>query len=140
MAQSIPPEMVEQRLEQCLREADLPPDRWVRGWIPGLVTEAAPVALVDELVAMMSEFHPTGYRLMAYALAEADLRDVLPHIDVPTLLLYGDADRRSPLQVATTLDAQIPTSRLVVIPGVGHLSNLEAPGRFNAEVRSFLRT
>ena len=137
---SIPPEMVEQRLEQCLREADLPPDRWVRGWIPGLVTEAAPVALVDELVAMMSEFHPTGYRLMAYALAEADLRDVLPHIDVPTLLLYGDADRRSPLHVATALHAQIPTSRLVVIPGVGHLSNLEAPGRFNAEVRSFLRT
>ncbi len=89
---SIPPEMVEQRLEQCLREADLPPDRWVRGWIPGLVTEAAPVALVDELVAMMSEFHPTGYRLMAYALAEADLRDVLPHIDVPTLLPDPDLE------------------------------------------------
>lgn len=139
-AGSLPAEVVEQRLQQCLREADLPPDQWVPGWIPGLFTETAPAELVNEVVAIMSEFHPAGYRAIAYAFAEADLRDVLPHIDVPTLLLYGDADRRSPLNVAKDLHAQIPTSRLVVMPGVGHLSNLEAPERFNAEVRSFLRS
>lgn len=139
-AGSLPAEVVEQRLQQCLREAGLPPDQWVPGWIPGLLTETAPAELVDEVVAIMSEFHPAGYRAMAYAFAEADLRDVLPHIDVPTLLLYGDADRRSPLNVAEDLHAQIPTSGLVVMPGVGHLSNLEAPERFNAEVRSFLRS
>ncbi len=77
---------------------------------------------------------------MAHALAEADLRDVLPRIEVPTLLLYGDADPRSPLSVAEDLHAAIPTSRLVVLPGVGHMSNLEAPARFNSEVRSFLRS
>jgi len=87
----------------------------------------------------MSEFHPVGYRAMAHALAEADLRDVLPRIDVPTLLLYGDADRRSPLNVAKDLHSRIPASTLAVIPGAGHLSNLEAPERFNAEVRGFLR-
>ena len=64
--------------------------------------------------------------------------DVLPEIDVPTLLLYGDADQRSPLAVAEDLHARIPGSTLVVIPGVGHQSNIEAAERFNAEVRSFL--
>lgn len=139
-AGSLPAEVVEQRLRQCLREADLPPDQWVPGWIPGLLTESAPGELVAEVVAMMSEFHRAGYRAMAYALAEADLRDVLPHIDVPTLLLYGDADQRSPLNVAEDLHAEVPASRLVVLPGVGHLSNVEAAAQFNAEVRIFLRS
>ncbi len=139
-AGSLPAEVVEQRLQQCLREADLPPNQWVPGWIPGLLTEAAPAELFDEVVAIMSEFHPAGYRAIAHAFAEADLRDVLPHIDVPTLLLYGDVAKRSPLNVAEDLHTKIPASRLVVLPGVGHLSNVEAPDQFNAEVRNFLRS
>jgi pimeloyl-ACP methyl ester carboxylesterase len=78
--------------------------------------------------------------VMIRSLAEADLRDVLPRIAVPTLLLWGGADVRSPLTVAEDLLAQIPGSDLVVIPGAGHLSNVEADERFNSEVRSFLRS
>jgi len=78
---------------------------------------------------------------MLQSLAEADLREVLARIRVPTLLLYGDADRRSPLEVvARDLHTRIPGSRLVVLPGVGHQSDMEAPDRFNAEVRGFLRS
>ncbi len=89
----------------------------------------------------MLEVHPAGMRPMLQGFAEADLRDVLPRIQVPTLLLYGDADRRSPLDtVARDLNARIPGSRLVVLPGVGHQLDMEAPDRFNAEVRAFLRS
>ena len=77
---------------------------------------------------------------MARSLAEADQRDVLPPIDVPTLLLYGDQDARASLAVAEELHAAIPGSKLVVMPGVGHMSNVEAAETFNAEVRSFLRS
>ena len=77
---------------------------------------------------------------MAHALADADLRDVLPSITVPTLLIYGDADERAPLTVAEDLHRRIPTSRLVVLPGLGHECYLEDPDRFNAEVRTFLRS
>jgi pimeloyl-ACP methyl ester carboxylesterase len=104
-----------------------------------MVTQSAPTELVDEIVAFLSEFHPEGQRVLFQAFAEQDLRDVLPHIEVPTLLLYGDKDVRSPLNVAEDLHAQIPGSTLVVMPGVGHVSNMEAPERFNAEVRNFLR-
>lgn len=138
-AGSLPADVVEQRLQQALWEADLPPDQLVPGYIPGLFTESAPAELIDEVVAIMSEFHPAGVRAMARAFAEADLRDVLPRINVPTLLLYGDADQRSPLNVAEDLLARIPTSRLVVMHGVGHQSNIEAAERFNSAVRSFLR-
>jgi len=77
---------------------------------------------------------------MARSFAEADLRDVFPLIDVPTLLLYGDKDVRAPLNVAEDLHAAIPRSRLVVLPGVGHVSNVEAAEPFTAEVRAFLRS
>jgi pimeloyl-ACP methyl ester carboxylesterase len=109
----------------------------VHAWpvLEGDVTET-----VAELVTIMSEIRPVATRVMAHALAEADLHDVLPAIDVPTLLLYGDADERSPLNVAEDLGDSIPTSRLVVMAGLGHVSYLESPERFSAEVRSFLRS
>ena len=69
-----------------------------------------------------------------------DVRDVLPRIDVPTLLLYGDRDVRAPRAVAEALQASIDRRlRLVMLPGVGHVRNVEAPEEFNAAVRDFLR-
>lgn len=86
----------------------------------------------------MARFHPVGLRVMARSFAEADLREALPRIGVPTLLLYGDEDVRSPLEVAREMEAAIPTSRLVILESVGHVSSIEAPERFNAELRDFL--
>ena len=77
---------------------------------------------------------------MIRAFAEADLRHVLPSIDIPTLLLYGNADKRSPLSVAQELHAKIPRSRLAILRGIGHLSNVEAASEFNGEVRHFLQS
>jgi len=74
---------------------------------------------------------------MARALADADTRDLLPEIRVPALLLWGEADARSPLNVAHAMKAIIPEARLSVIPDAGHLSNVEAPARFDAELRAF---
>ena len=128
-----PPEVVEERLERGLRDAERPPEDVARDFLPGLLTESAPEAMVEEVLAVMADFHPAGLRSMAHAFAEADLRDMLPSIAVPTLLLYGDADVRSPLFVAAALHEQIPGSELVVMDGVPHLSNVEAAERFNAE-------
>jgi len=137
---SFPPEVVAQRLSQSLPDLELPTERVVAKWIPGFVTTSAPTSVTDELRAIISDFNPGGMRVMIRALAEADLRDALHSIAVPTLLIWGDKDARSPLTVAQDLCARIPGSRLVVIEGAGHLSHVEAPERFNTEVRSFLRS
>lgn len=140
-AGSLPPEVAEQRKQQMLRLIELPPEQFAREFIPTLLTDSAPTELVNEVRAILSDFHPAGQRALVRAgFAEHDLRDVLPRIDVPTLLLYGDKDVRSPLNVAEEMHARIPRSRLVVIPGVGHMSDMEAAERFNAEVRSFLKS
>jgi pimeloyl-ACP methyl ester carboxylesterase len=136
---SLPPEVAEQRLRQSLQFAELSAAQFVGEMIPTMFSESAPPGRVAEFVASVSEFHPAGFRAMARSTAEADLRDVLARIDVPTLLLYGDKDVRAPLNVGEDLQAAIPSSRLVVLPGVGHVSSVEAAERFNNEVRAFLR-
>lgn len=57
---------------------------------------------------------------------------------IPTLLLYGDADARSSLDVARALHSSIPGSTLKVLPGLGHECYLEASELFETEVRTFL--
>jgi len=139
-AGSLPAEVAEQRKRQMLRRVALPADQFAHEWIPSLLTESAPAALVEELTAILSDFHPAGQlALLRAGFAEHDLRDVLPRINVPTMLVYGEKDVRSPLDVAEEMHAKIPGSMLVVIPGVGHMIDIEAAERFDAEVRSFLR-
>ena len=87
--------------------------------------------------ASMQSFRPAGFRAMARASA-GNVRGVLGRIEVPTLLVYGDNDVRAPMAVAEDLHASIPGSTLVVLPDVGHVSNIEAPDEFNRVVRSFL--
>jgi pimeloyl-ACP methyl ester carboxylesterase len=94
---------------------------------------------VDLLAEMMRDVHPAGTRVALNALGPADLRHVLDTIAVPTLLLYGDADRRSPVSVGQALHARIGGSTLVVLTGAPHLANLEQPEAFNQAVRLFGR-
>jgi pimeloyl-ACP methyl ester carboxylesterase len=115
----------EERLAACLRDASLPPAEFVPRYLPGMYGEATAEEVRDELGRIMSGFHPLGFRLMATALARADTRNLLPTIRVPTLLIWGDADARSPLTVAHQLHDAIPGARLAVIPAAGHVSNLE---------------
>jgi pimeloyl-ACP methyl ester carboxylesterase len=137
-AGSLPPDEVEQRLSLAEALADAAPETLVAALLPSMFSLTAPPPAVDRFARSMAASHPAGVKVMARSFAEADLRHVLPRIDVPTLLLYGDADVRSPAGVAQAIHAAIPDSRLVVLEGVGHVSCVEAPDRFNAHVREFL--
>lgn len=134
---SLGPEAAEARLAQAIRLSKKSPWEFVDTLLPTMF--ALPVAPEDleAFRTAMEDFHPVGFRAMAVASAE-DLRDVLPTVDVPTLLAYGDSDERAPMAVAEHLHAAIDASRLVVLEGAGHVCNVELPQRFNDEVRAFL--
>ncbi len=134
---SLPEPIPEERLAACLRDALLPPGEFVPKYLPGMFSESPRQEAREELERIMFDFHPIGFRLMATALAHADTRDLLPKIRVPTLLIWGDADARSPMAVAHQIHDAMPGTRLAVISGAGHVSNLEQPAQFNAEVRDF---
>ena len=138
-AGSLPPEKVESRLRRALAQADRGGEEAAREFVPELFAAGAPAEMIEDAVAMSASFHPAGLRVMARASAAADLRDVLPEVSVPTLVIHGGDDRRSPLAVSEALHAGIPGSRLAVVEGAGHMTNLEAPQEFNRLVREFLR-
>jgi pimeloyl-ACP methyl ester carboxylesterase len=66
-----------------------------------------------------------------------DLTDRLPQIDVPTLVLWGDRDRLIDLSAARVYHQAIPRARLVVMHGIGHCPQVEAP---RATARRILET
>ena len=62
----------------------------------------------------------------------------LADIHVPTLIVVGDYDIPAMLALAGRLAAEIPGARKVVVPGVAHMINMEAPALFNQLVLDFL--
>ncbi|MBI4491401.1 MAG: alpha/beta fold hydrolase, partial [Chloroflexi bacterium] len=137
---SQPPAQGRARLQARLHAlATMTPAEIARLRAPELLSERAPDELRDEVASIMAQIHPLGYRLAAIALAEADEREVLPRVRVPTLVVCGELDRVTPLHQAEQLQAAIPGAELAVIAGAGHASNQEQPARFNAAVREFLR-
>jgi len=107
--------------------------------VPGLFAGAPPAEFVPLLEAMAADVRPESVSTALRVMAEADQRALLPRIAVPTLLIWGELDARSPLRVARQFQDAIPDAQLVVIPGAGHMSNLEAPERVNDAIRQFCR-
>jgi pimeloyl-ACP methyl ester carboxylesterase len=135
-AGSLGQEKAAQRLARALADAELPPEKFRARYLPGMLSTAAAPELRAGLEELMAGA-PISFVPMARAIAAADTRPLLATIRVPTLLIWGDADVRSPLPVGRAMHRLIPGSRLVVLPGAGHVSNLERPDAFNAAVRSF---
>jgi len=69
---------------------------------------------------------------------DLDIRDVLPLVRVPTLVLHGAEDRLVPIEAGRYLADQIPGARFVVQEGIGHLA-LTGADRVGEATDTFLR-
>jgi pimeloyl-ACP methyl ester carboxylesterase len=67
-----------------------------------------------------------------------DLTGLLPAIQAPTLILWGDRDREVPKSAMEIMHAKIAHSRLVVIEGAGHFPFLDVPEEFGRTLTAFL--
>jgi pimeloyl-ACP methyl ester carboxylesterase len=135
---SLPEKEVRARVAGVRRMLAAPPDEF-DPTLPGLFAEGPPAAFLPLLGAMAADVRPETLRVQISVMAEADLRDLLPRIAVPTLLIWGELDVRSPLGVARQFQEAIPDAELVVIPDCGHVSNLEQPEQLNQALRGFCR-
>ena len=69
-----------------------------------------------------------------------DSLPVLRSIDIPVLVIVGNEDELTPVSEAELMGAAARRAALAVIPGAGHLSNLEAPDAINRALSTFLPT
>jgi pimeloyl-ACP methyl ester carboxylesterase len=82
---------------------------------------------------------PQGIAAAARGMAiRLDSSSFLSYITCPVLVLVGSEDAVTPPDVAQKYAARIPGAQFAVIPGAGHLSNLEQPRAFIQAIRQFL--
>ena len=81
---------------------------------------------------------PEGYVELCSAIRDADLRDLVASIRIPSLVVAGAHDAATPPSEASWLHHEIRESELVVIDDAAHLSSVEQPDRFNQAVLDFL--
>ena len=105
-----------------------------------LLAQPADPAVRREVVETMSRIDPAAYRIGAEAVWLADQRARVAQIHIPTLIVCGKEDQPTPPELSRDLHAMIPQSRLAMIGGAGHLTNLEAPSTFNGQVNTFLNS
>ncbi|HTA12430.1 MAG TPA: alpha/beta hydrolase, partial [Solirubrobacteraceae bacterium] len=79
-----------------------------------------------------------GFIEALQSILDYDVRERLPEIACPTLIVWGDADRLIPVHDADVFAELIPNSRKVIFEDTGHMSMLERPAAFNALLEEFL--
>jgi 3-oxoadipate enol-lactonase len=120
-------------LERGLQPADIAP-----GVVEVLVAKSATATARQRMRASIQALRVEPYKQALRAIITTDFRVVLPHIDVPTLVIVGDEDIVTPPADSEVLTRNIPGAKLVTIPGAGHLTNIEQPEAFNAALEAFL--
>jgi pimeloyl-ACP methyl ester carboxylesterase len=96
-------------------------------------------AVVDEVRRMLESATVPGIvGALEAMMARPDSSPTLATIDVPTLIVVGDEDVLTPVAEAKAMHRAIAGSRLEVIAGAGHVSNVERPAAFNHVVSEFL--
>ena len=80
-----------------------------------------------------------GYLACCGALAAADITTEVSRIKAPTLIIGGEHDASTSVADAEALHAAVHGSRLTVLEGAGHLSNIDKSEEFTARVSDFLR-
>lgn len=104
------------------------------------VAKCFPNALERLRVKFGSADYAAASPMMRQCLVKAvneDLTPLLPGIQAPTLLVWGDRDTATPLSDAKLMEKAIPNAGLAVIPGTGHFSFAENPGLFARIMASY---
>ena len=87
---------------------------------------------------MLTRQSAKGYAASCAAIRDADLTADAPTIDVPTLVVVGDGDLSTPLDLVRATAGLIPGARFAVIEGAGHLPCIERPDELAALIGDLL--
>jgi 3-oxoadipate enol-lactonase len=92
------------------------------------------------VIKMMKATSPVAAATALRARAERIdyLTEILPKINIPTLVIVGRDDEYTPVAKAEELQQNLQNCKLVIIEDAGHMPNLEHPDQFNKAVLGFL--
>lgn len=82
---------------------------------------------VARLRQMLASTDPVGYAFACDLLAEADVRADLPSIQVPLLVISGEADNANPVDDQKLIAQHVPHARHEILRGTAHLAPVAEP-------------
>jgi len=131
------PEMWNQRLALVESEGiQVVAEGTIQRWLTRDFMDQHP-AETAELTAMIADTPPAGYMAAAAGVRDVDLREALPRIGVPSLVIAGALDPSTPPAMAEAIADAIPNARLAILDSA-HLSNVEKAEEFNRLILNFL--
>jgi len=108
-------------------------------FIPRLLGPNAPPALAEQVREMAQSATPAGLAANLRGLAvREDATAILPTIRVPTQVIGGEYDAIAAPAEMQEWATRIAGARFTTLPGIGHLSPLEAPAAFNQCLAGFI--
>jgi 3-oxoadipate enol-lactonase len=109
----------------------------VARWFPPDVVAKNPPYL-DRVRAMIRATPVNGFIGCAAALADHNYAAAVASVTRPVLFIVGEKDGVTPAAMRK-LNAALPGSRYVELPGAGHISNMDQPQGFTRAVADFLK-
>lgn len=96
--------------------------------------------IVSRVREMVLSTNPEGAAAAQRGMAaRRDQTDLLSRLGVPTLIIVGSEDKITPPDEAEAMQRTVRGSRLELIEGAAHLSNVERPNDFNRVLLEFLK-
>jgi sigma-B regulation protein RsbQ len=111
---------------------------WASSMAPVVMGDGHAPELVDELEGSFCRVDPGVMRTFARVTFLSDVRQILPQVTVPSLIVQCSNDALAPLAVGDYLHAQLPGSELVVLNATGHVPQASAPAETAAAILDYL--
>lgn len=105
-------------------------------WFPPETVAKNPPHL-DKVRAMIRATPVKGFIGCAAALADHDYNAKVGTVTCPVLFMVGEKDGTTPAAMKD-MQARLPGSRYVELPGAGHISNMDRPAEFTRAIEEFL--
>ena len=105
----------------------------------GLAAGTLDEQLAAELVSKLRSVDMDTFIRLLERMGQHDGWDLLPIIDVPTLIIAGARDVFTPRSAAERMARRIPSAEIMLIPGATHYEMLEYPEMINLRLEKFLR-
>ena len=94
--------------------------------------------LMDKIGGMIRSTPAAGYIGCCHALPKINVTERLRDVRCPALVIVGEEDPGTPVDMARDIQAALPVAELAVLCRASHLSNVEQPGEFNRVLGGFL--
>ncbi len=94
--------------------------------------------VVEKMATTLRETDPEGYAGCCAAIRDMDLRERLPSIEAPTLVVSGAEDPATPPEHGKLIRDAIPGARFEVVSRAAHIANVERPGEITQLILTHL--